>query len=114
MIITKLSQEMDDFAVDVSKKLQDVYKDFEDDGSLKEDELASKAVEELNEICSMLEGTKFDKICDKILDLIEDITDIAKGSVEVTDRNELEEDVQKDIERLEESYEMPRARWEHD
>jgi len=127
MIITKLSDLKDSFAVEVSNKLNDVYKEFEDTGEIMdkekvedepktEEEKATKAVDKLNETCGLLEGTKFDQMCDLIVKMIEQIGIMADEnvSIEVNESDDVEEAVQEKIEKEEEKFEMPRARWGHD
>jgi len=118
MIITKLSSfDMESVAAEMSDNLEEMYEDFEEDGSLSGEEgKASDALNKLNEVCDLLENTKFNYVCEKLEEVIKEIGKEAEANVvfEVTDSDELEDDIQKDIDREEEKHEMPRARWQHD
>lgn len=114
MRVSTISNSMDSFAQDFREKLEKVYEDFEDDGELTEDDKVSEAVQKLNETCDLLEGTKFDDICNKITEMISEIADLSEGAISLNDDEMVEEEVQKDIEREEEKFEKPRARWGHD
>jgi Ca2+-binding EF-hand superfamily protein len=130
MNIIKLSEEMDSFAQDTLDNLKKIYESFDDDGSLKEnkdevenvfkdkneEEKAQLALDMMKEICDALDETKFKSVCGKLEEAIHDIKSVSEESLvlEVNDDEDLEESVQKDIEKEEEKFEYPRARWEHE
>lgn len=94
MTISKLSADNNDIGLEFVKNLNSIYKkaatddaedfltdltyDFENDGKIDSDaDLASKATNMLDKVCEMLEGTKYDTACDKIIEAINEIGNLA-------------------------------------